>query len=83
MTNAAVDTKVAAKDGQVLMMKYKGGEKKVVVPPGIPIVTYVPGNKDELKPGAKIMIVAAFKKPDGTYETGNISVGRAGMTPPM
>lgn len=83
MTNAAVDTKVAAKDGQVLMMKYKGGEKKVVVPPGIPIVTYVPGSPAELKPGAKIMIVAAMKQADGTYQTGSISVGRDGMTPPM
>jgi hypothetical protein len=83
MTNAAVDTKVAAKDGSTLMMKYKGGEKKVVVPPGIPIVTYLPGSKDELKPGAKIMIVAAMKQPDGTYQAGNISVGRGGMTPPM
>jgi hypothetical protein len=83
MTNAAVDSTVTSKNGQVLMMKYKGGEKKVVVPTGIPIVTYVPGSKDELKPGAKIMIVAAMKKPDGIYEAGSISVGRDGMTPPM
>ena len=83
MTNAAVETKVAGKDGSTLMMKYKGGEKKVIVPPGIPIVTYVPAKPDELKPGAKIMIVAAMKKPDGVYETRSISYGKDGLTPPM
>lgn len=83
MTNATVDTTVAGTDGRTLTLKYKDGEKKIVVPPDAPIVKYVPGNKDELKPGAKIFIVAAVKQPDGTLEAPNVSVGLDGLTPPM
>src|SRR3981081_1600937 len=54
MTNATVAQTVAGTDGQNIMVKYKDGEKKVVVPPGTPIVTFVPGEKSELEPGAKI-----------------------------
>jgi hypothetical protein len=46
-------------------------------------VTYAPGTKDELKSGAKIIIMAAQKQPDGTLQAGNVGVGRDGMTPPM
>jgi hypothetical protein len=83
MTNATVDNMVTATDGQTIMVKYKDGEKKIIVPPDAAIVKYVPGNKDELKPGAKIFIVAAVKQPDGTLETPNVSVGLGGLTPPM
>jgi hypothetical protein len=82
MTNATVAETVAGNDGQTLMIKYKDGEKKVVVAPDTPVVTYVPADKTELKPGAKII---AFVKqlPDGSFETNRISVGRDGLTPPM
>lgn len=83
MTNATVDQKVEATDGQTLTVKYKDGEKKVTVSPDTPIVTFVPGSKDELKPGAKVIIMAADKKPDGTFETARVNVGRDGLTPPM
>jgi hypothetical protein len=83
MTNATVDTTVTGTDGRTVMVKYKDGEKKIIVPPDAPIVKYVPGNKDELKPGAKIFIVAAIKQPDGTLEAPNVSVGLGGLTPPM
>lgn len=82
MTNATVAETVAGNDGQTLMIKYKDGEKKVVVAPDTPVVTYVPADKTELKPGAKII---AFVKQllDGSFETNRISVGRDGLTPPM
>jgi hypothetical protein len=83
MTNATVDTMVTGTDGRTLTVKYKDGEKKIVVPPDAPIVKYVPGNKDELKPGAKIMVFAGIKQADGSIETPNISVGLNGLTPPM
>jgi hypothetical protein len=83
MTNAAVDNRAASVDGEVLTLKYKDGEKKIIVPAGIPIVTYLPGTKDELKPGAKVMINGARKQADGSYQAPNISVGRDGLTPPM
>jgi hypothetical protein len=82
MTNANVDATVAAADGHVLTLKYKGGEKRIVVPDGVPIVTFAPGEVGELKAGAQIFVAAAKKLPDGTLETARISVGR-GIAPPM
>ena len=82
MTNATVAEQVAGNDGQNLMIKYKDGEKKVTVGPDTPVVTYVPGEKADLKAGAQI--IAFIKQlPDGSYETNRISVGRDGLTPPM
>jgi len=83
MTNAAVDTMVVGTDGQIVTVKYKDGEKKFIVPADAPIVAYVPGTRDELKPGAKIMIFNAVKQPDGTLQAAAVSVGRDGLTPPM
>jgi hypothetical protein len=82
MTNATVAQTVAGNDGQTLMIKYKDGEKKVVVSPDTPVVTYVSADKSELKPGAKV-IAFVKKLPDGMFETNRISVGRDGLTPPM
>ena len=83
MTNATVAQTVAGTDGQNIVVKYKDGEKKVVVPPGTPIVTFLVGDKSELKPGAKIIIFGATKKDDGTLEANRVNVGRDGITPPM
>jgi hypothetical protein len=82
MTNATVSESVAGNDGHTLLVKYKDGEKKVLVSPETPVVTYVPGDKSDLKPGAKII---AFVKqlPDGSFESNRVSVGRDGLTPPM
>jgi hypothetical protein len=82
MTNATVDQSVVGNDGHILLIKYKDGEKKVLVSPDTPVVTYVPGDKSELKAGAQV--IAFFKKlPDGSFEANRISVGRDGLTPPM
>jgi hypothetical protein len=82
MTNATVAQTVEANDGRTLTIKYKDGEKKVVVAPDTPVVTYVPADKSDLKAGAKV--IAFMKKlPDGSFETNRVSVGRDGLTPPM
>ena len=83
MTNAAVAQRVKGVQGDEITLKYKDGEKKILVVPQTVIVTYVPGDKGELKPGAKIFIAGAQKKDDGTLEAAAISVGRDGMAPPM
>jgi hypothetical protein len=83
MTNATVAETVKGTDGQNILVKYKDGEKKVVVPPDTPIVTFVAGDKSEIKPGAKIIIFGAQKKEDGTLEANRVNVGRDGVTPPM
>jgi len=81
MTNATVDQTVAGVDGQVVTVKYKDGEKKIIVPPDAVIRAYMVGNKDELKPGANIMIVRATKQPDGTFGADRVNVGRDGIEP--
>ena len=82
MTNANVEQVVTATDGQTLTLKYKDGEKKIFVPTDTPIVVYVPGDKSDLKPGAKVFI-AAIKQRDGTLQARAWRVGRDGVTPPM
>jgi hypothetical protein len=82
MTNANVDERVTAVDGQTLTLKYKDGEKKIFVPTNTPIVAYVPGDKHDLKVGAKVFIIAV-KQPDGTLQGRAWRAGRDGITPPM
>ena len=81
MTNANVEQTVAGVDGQILSVKYKDGEKKLVVTPETVVVTYVTGSKDELKPGTKIFVAAAKKQADGTVQTPRITYGRNGAGP--
>lgn len=82
MANANVETTVASKDGQQLVVKYKDGEKTVIVPPNTPIVRNVPGDMSDVKPGAQIAIMAAQKAADDSLSTSSIYVGR-GVAPPM
>ena len=82
MTNGNVEHSTASSDGQMLTLKYKDGEKKVLVPTGTPIVSYLPSDKGELKAGAAIFIAAATKQADGSLLAPRVNVGR-GTTPPM
>ena len=82
MTNATVAETVKGTDGQNIVVKYKDGEKKVVVPPDTPIVTFVAGDKSDVKAGTKIIIFGAVKK-DDMLEANRVNVGRDGITPPM
>ena len=83
MTNANVETAVAGVDGQVLTLKYKDGEKKLLVTPETAIVAFAPGDRAEVKAGTRIFIAAAQKQPDGSLQATRISYGRDGLTPPM
>ncbi|MBI3436474.1 MAG: hypothetical protein HY056_15590 [Proteobacteria bacterium] len=82
MTNASVATTVAGVDGQTIIVKYKDGEKKIIVAPTTPIVAYAPGDKAEVKLGAQVIIIRAERQPDGSLSAAAINVGR-GVTPPM
>jgi hypothetical protein len=82
MTNAYVESSVAEKDGQAVMVKFKEGEKKIIVTPTTAITAVAPGNKDELKPGAQIIIMASDKQPDGSVLAKTLYVGRS-LTPAM
>ena len=79
MTNATVDSTVAGVDGQVLTLKYKDGEQKVVVTPSTEITKLVAGSMADVKVGEKIFIAATKKLPDGTLEAPNITVGDYGV----
>jgi hypothetical protein len=83
MTNATVAQMVKGVEGDEITVRHKDVERRIVVTPTTEIVTYVPGSKDELKPGARIFIANAARKDDGTLEAASISVGRDGVTPPM
>lgn len=81
MTNGTVDATVAGVDGQVLTVKYKDGQQKIVVGPDAKIRAYVPGDKSELSIGAQVAIVRPEKAPDGSLQTSRINVGLNGLTP--
>jgi hypothetical protein len=78
MTNATVDS-VASVDGNVLQVKYKDGEKKVVVPPDAQIVSYSKAALTDVKPGDKIFVAGAKKLDDGTLEAANLAFGDYGV----
>jgi len=82
MTNgSASGAMVAGMEGSTILVKYKDGEKKIVVPPDAPIVRYEIGGKGDLKSGARFTVLAATRKPDGTLEASRINVGRDGVVP--
>jgi outer membrane lipoprotein SlyB len=82
MTNAYVESSVAEKNGQAVMVKYKDGEKKVMVTPATVIAAVAPASKEELKAGAQIIIFASEKQPDGSVLAKTMYVGRE-MAPAM
>ena len=81
MTNGTVGDMVSATGEGSLTVKYKDGEKKIVVPPGVPIVRYEIGDRGELKPGVHITALNAVKKADGSIEASRLNVGRNGLVP--
>jgi hypothetical protein len=82
MTNGATSgSTVAGVDGSTIVVKYKDGEKTIVVPPNVPILRYEIGSKGDLKAGARFTVLAATKRPDGTLEANRINVGRDGVVP--
>lgn len=83
MTNANIDSEVAISDGKKLVLKYKDGDKTFIVPDNVKVVMFAPGTATDVKPGAKIFIVAAKKMPDGTLEAPGATVSSGGVDPPM
>jgi len=85
MTNATVADLAAApksvRGGQQLHLTYKGGEKTVVVPPDVPVVTFRPGTDALLVPGARVLVNAQEK--NGTPTALRVTAGRNGFAPPM
>ncbi len=82
MTNGTVGTLDRLEDARTLTLDYKGGQKTVIVPPGAPIITYEPGSRTALIPGAHV-IVTATRNSDETLTAVRIGVGKDGLVPPM
>ena len=82
MTNAYVTSMVKEKDGEVLTVKYKDGEKKVIVTPQTIIAAAAPGKKEEIKAGTPIIIFGWDKQPDGSVLAKTLYIGRS-VTPAM
>jgi len=83
MTNGAVAQQVQKVEGNTLQVKYKDGEKSIIVPNEAEVVNLVPGGKDDLKTGAHVFIPGWDKQGDGTWKATVVVVGRDGITPPM
>jgi len=81
MTNGTAGNPVSSVNGQVVTVAYKGGEQKIVIGPDAKIRMYVPGSKDELKPGAKIAVYNPKKDADGSLQAVRVNVGIGGMAP--
>ena len=81
MTNGTVGATVTGVDGPVITVKYKDGEKKIIVTPDVPIVRYEIGDMSAVKPGAAFAVLAAVKQPDGSFDIKRINVGRDGVVP--
>ena len=79
MTNATVAEQVAGTDGQTVTVKYKDGDKKILVTPATIIVTYKKSAASDLKAGQKIFVAAAKKLDDGTLEAPNVAYGDVGV----
>ena len=83
MTNGAVAQQVQKVEGNTLQVKYKDGEKTIVVPSDAEVVNLVAGGKADLKTGAHVFIPRWEKQGDGTWQATVVVVGRDGITPPM
>jgi hypothetical protein len=81
MTNGTVGD-VVVTQGRTLTLRYKDGEKTVVVPDKAPIITYAPATPVMLVPGAHVIITAA-RQPDGSLVAQRVGVGKDGLVPPM
>jgi hypothetical protein len=81
MTNATVAAAVTKAKDRVITLKYKGGEKTVVVPPEAPVVALKPSSRDMLKTGTPVFIVAV-KDPSGALKANGVTVGENGTAPP-
>ena len=81
MTNATVGAIVPGAKGRTMTLHYKDGEKTIVVPDGVPVVTLKPGDKSLLVPGAKVIVTAQVR--NGQPTALRVTAGRNGFQPPM
>ena len=82
MTNATISGAVEKSSGREFSLTYKDGTQTVTVPPDVPVVTFVPAARADLKPGAPVFL-AATRTGDGMFAASRVIVGKDGVNPPM
>ena len=82
MTNGTVGSSVENVAGPTITVAYKGGERKITVAPGTPIVTLGAADKADIKPGTPVFSTTQ-KQADGTLTAASVTVGKNGVAPPM
>jgi hypothetical protein len=82
MTNATVGTVTKTPEGEVLHVRFAGGESEYIVGPEVPIFAPMPGGVSLLKPGLTVFVLA-LKQSDGTFTSSRLYVEKDGIKPPM
>ena len=82
MTNATVAETVSNVSGSELTLKYKDGEKKLIIGPDTNIITTKQGERADVKIGTEL-VTTAVKNPDGNFTTSRVTVGKDGVAPPL
>ena len=80
MTNATV-SHVDSGAMRTVTVDYKGGTKRIAIPPGAPIVRVAPGSPALLTKGAHVFVVAGSKA--GSLTALFVAAGQNGTVPPM
>ena len=79
MTNGTVGHLVVS-NGNTMTVNYGSGEKTIIVPADVPIVTIDPGALSDLKPGFKVIV---FPSKADAKTAGTIVYGENGIAPPQ
>ena len=81
MTNATVADLAGGAQGRRLTLKYKDGEKTVVVPDDVQIVTFRQADRSLLVVGARVVVTAEMR--DGLPTAVRVTAGRNGFVPSL
>jgi len=81
MTNATVGDVMTA-GGRMMTVHYKGGEQRITVGDGVPVMTMEPSDRSLLTPGTHVFM-APMPGADGTMMAGFVAAGENGAVPPM
>jgi hypothetical protein len=82
MTNGTVGKVTTVGKGRELDVTYPDGARKIIVPPGVPIVQFTNGERSMIKPGIAAFLIVV-KTPNGDLTARGIAIGENGAKPPM
>jgi hypothetical protein len=80
MTNATVADVAKSPSGERLELRYKDGQKTIVVPPEAPIVSLRPGERGMVQVGQRVAV--NVQEINGTPTVVRVNAGKNGFAPP-